>query len=163
PPGGHAPGPFPGVAPAAPVEAPRVIPQPPSNAPPAPACGQEDGAPTDDASPSSMAENDPLFPEQQLPGGHLALAVNSRQGQIVAGPAMDLRLLEAGRRRVAGDTGLVHRWPLQFAGPAEDLRGPSAAVFDLAFAAEPNAFGQYSLAAAGGDALLNMRPGAVTL
>jgi WD40 repeat protein len=57
----------------------------------------------------------------------------------------------------------MHRWPLQFAGPAEDLRGSSAAVYDLAFSPEANAFGQHSLAAAGGDALLRLRPGAVTL
>lgn len=115
-------------------------------------------------SPFPSTPSDVLFPELQFPGSYRALAADSRPGSaVVAAPAFQTSLLEAGRRRVAGVADVLNRMSPGMPGGEYSLRGGSPAVFDLAFASEPSPAGTIAMAAAGGDLLLRSRPGAVTL
>lgn len=104
-----------------------------------------------------------LYPEYSYSGGHFALGAYPEQyGQLVAAPALDVQFLERGRRRTSGG-GDLHRWWMGPDAQAEGLSGFPEVVYDLAICGEPGQYGQYPLAAAGGDALLRTLPGIVTL
>jgi WD40 repeat protein/serine/threonine protein kinase len=106
----------------------------------------------------------PLMPEQQFYGPHLALAINPQfGGQLLAAPAMDVRLLEQGRRRISGNEGVLHSWPFHLGAESADVRGEPSFILDLAVPAEGSGFGTFPVAAAGGDALLRSRPGTIAL
>ena len=108
--------------------------------------------------------NAPLLPEKHFPGGHSALAFSPQNGgQLIAAPSLDLWLLEQGRRRIAGDRNVVHRWPLGFDSEGDDVRTPLAGIFDVAVSPESGPFGQHTVALAGGDALSRQRPGVIEL
>lgn len=114
--------------------------------------------------PAQPASSGPLMPEQQFHGPHLALTINPQfNGQLLAAPAIDVRLLEQGRRRVSGNEGVLHSWPFQVGAESADVRGEPSAILDLAVPAEGSGFGTFPVAAAGGDALLRSRPGTITL
>ncbi|MCC7419390.1 MAG: protein kinase [Planctomycetaceae bacterium] len=120
--------------------------------------------PSDQSPPAPPTLTGPLMPEQQFFGAHAALAINPQfNGQLIAAPSMDVRLLEQGRRRVAGNEGVLHRWPFHIGAESADLRGEPASILDLAVPAEGSGFGTLPVAAAGGDALLRSRPGTVML
>lgn len=168
------PGPQPNVMPAPPG---ATTPQPILESPPgAPAAPDDDVAiaETPDGAPSpsppapmpllAPVASGPLMPEQRYNGSHHALAISSQfGGQLLAAPAVDLRLLEQGRRRVSVDEGVLHRWPFQPEAQSADLRGEPFSILDVAVPAEEGRMGAVPIAAAGGDPLLRTRPGTIAL
>ena len=109
----------------------------------------------------------PLQPIQQISGASLGLATDEMQGQsvLMTSPAMELWLLEQGRRRIAGTFESIDDISNAIqGGDRHTSRVAAMAVFDLACSAnDGSSFLPPALAVAGGDPLTIRRPGQLVL